>query len=138
MSQEEIDLARQYASQWPLLNTSSNPLRQLISRSTYRTYIGERTVESFIDLFKVLAADEGGDFSNRNIDVRLYFINSLKTQDVNLECMEETKTEDETTKIATRKANLIAMLKGAVVSTLKMKRLAFLSNCSNSSIDTIW
>jgi hypothetical protein len=128
MSQEEIDLARQYASQWPLLNTSNNPLRQLVSRSTYRAYIGERTVDSFIDLFKVLATDEPGDFSNKNIDIRLYFINSLKTQDVNLECMEETKTEDETTKIATRKANLIAMLKGAIVSTPKTKRISFVFN----------
>jgi hypothetical protein len=95
-------------------------------------------VYSFIDLFKVLATDETGDFSNKNIDIRLYFINSLKTQDVNLECMEETKTEDETTKIATRKANLIAMLKGAIVSTPKMKRIGSFFNYNVSTFDTIW
>ncbi|KAI8335335.1 transcription factor/nuclear export subunit protein 2-domain-containing protein [Chlamydoabsidia padenii] len=114
MSQEEINLARQYASEWPPANTNHNPLRQLISRSTYRTYNGERTVESFVDLFKNLAIDEGGDFFSKGIDIRLYFINSIKSQEVDLECLEETKNENETTKIATRKNNLIAMLKGVI------------------------
>ncbi|KAI8336094.1 transcription factor/nuclear export subunit protein 2-domain-containing protein [Chlamydoabsidia padenii] len=113
MIQEEVELALRYASEWPPHN-NTNPLRQLISRSTYRTYIGERTIDHFVNLFKTLVSDEGGVFAEKNIDMRLYFINSLKTQDINLECMEEAKLENEVGKIANRKANLIAMIKGAI------------------------
>lgn len=115
MIQEEVALALQHADQWSS-HSSTNPLRQLISRSTYRTYIGERTVENFIDLFKTLATDESGIFAAKNIDVKLYFINSLKTQDINLECLEEAKLETDQPQIASRKANLIAMIKGTIVS----------------------
>ncbi|CAO3576935.1 unnamed protein product [Absidia cylindrospora] len=117
MSKEEIYLNQLYASQWSPL-TSDSPLRQLISRSTYRTYIGKCTIESFLDLFKKLVAGEGGILSNKNNDIRLYFINSMKTQDVSLECLEELPQEDERFKISERKANLIAMLKGAIKASL--------------------
>ncbi|KAI8082834.1 transcription factor/nuclear export subunit protein 2-domain-containing protein [Halteromyces radiatus] len=113
MSQEEIALALQHAEQWSP-HDNINPLRQLISQSTYYTYIGERSLDSFIDLFKALTEDKDGIFENKNIDIRLFFINSMKTQDVNLECMEEAKREEDQPKIASRKANLIAMIKGVI------------------------
>ncbi|ORZ11863.1 hypothetical protein BCR42DRAFT_394934 [Absidia repens] len=60
-----------------------------------------------MDLFQQLVADEGGILANKNIDIRLYFINSMKTQDVRLECFEESKGEDKQFKISERKVNLI-------------------------------
>ncbi|CAO3619199.1 unnamed protein product [Cunninghamella echinulata] len=78
MAEQELLLARQYASQYSL--QQKNPLRQLISQSTYQTYTGERSVESFVELFKGLVDNETGEFAAQNIDIRLLYINSLKTQ----------------------------------------------------------
>ncbi|KAI8147416.1 transcription factor/nuclear export subunit protein 2-domain-containing protein [Fennellomyces sp. T-0311] len=111
--QEEIEHARSLAPSYVLLQ--SNPLRQLISRTTHDAFAGRRSVEGFLEFMGALIKDETGVFRNHSIDIRLLFINSLKSKDVQVEALSELKLDDNAAaRLATRKANINAMVKGAV------------------------
>ncbi|KAI7849247.1 transcription factor/nuclear export subunit protein 2-domain-containing protein [Circinella umbellata] len=110
--QDELEHAHSLASSYVLL--SSNPFRQLISKATSDAYYGRRTVDGFLDFMGAMIKDEAGVCRNHNIDIRMLFINSFKSKDANLEALSELKLEgDAAEKVEARKANLIAMVKGA-------------------------
>ncbi|ORX61575.1 hypothetical protein DM01DRAFT_1299585 [Hesseltinella vesiculosa] len=113
MNQEELDLAQQYARDYSPDNTN---LRQLITRTAYRSCVGERSVDHFIELFKSLLQNE--DLSNSNVDVRMFFVNSIKSQDTHVESLEESGPAENKERAQVFKENIVAMIKGALDAKL--------------------
>ncbi|KAI8376199.1 transcription factor/nuclear export subunit protein 2-domain-containing protein [Radiomyces spectabilis] len=114
---DEIRRAKEDAASYSL--TKTNGLRQLISRSTYHAYTGRRSIDSFVKLMDTLVKDDDGVFAANHIDARLLFINSLKTQDVHQESMQELQLDDETKEeMQQYKDNLVAMIKALLDAKL--------------------
>lgn len=99
--------------------------RNSISDACLDAYEGRRSVQGFIKFASALIKDEEGYFKQYNIEAQQLFINSLRSQDIDLELVrEETQRNAETgrrnveTEALFRRqtANLTGMLNGLVVN----------------------
>ncbi|KAI9312930.1 transcription factor/nuclear export subunit protein 2-domain-containing protein [Dichotomocladium elegans] len=91
-----------------------NPIRSLVTRVTSQTYKGSRSVENYLNLMDALISDETGIFKANNVDMRMLFINSLKSRDTHLESMLElTNNGKQVDGIDSFKQNLVNMIRGA-------------------------
>lgn len=111
----EIQLAKDGAPTF-VFGQRKDPLRILISRTTDATMDGKHAVDDFLVFMGALVKDDNAIFQQYNIDMRTLFINTFKCMDMRLEGLAELKPEgDAADKLKTRKTNLIAMIKGALV-----------------------
>lgn len=83
--------------------------RRQISRITHNAYRGVTAVEEYLNAMQEATANVA--------EMRQYILNSLKTKDTDLEILRDLKPEDaEKENFQTKKANLVTMIKGVVVS----------------------
>jgi hypothetical protein len=96
----------------------SGTFREMISDSCLEAYEGLRSVEGFVKFAETLIKDEDGYFAKYNISAQILFINSIKSQDIDLEILrEEGSTDPEQVELFKRQAeNLNTMISELVVS----------------------
>ncbi|KAI8883724.1 hypothetical protein K501DRAFT_285239 [Backusella circina FSU 941] len=96
----------------------SGTFREMISDSCLEAYEGLRSIGGFVKFATALVKDEDGYFAKYNISAQILFINSLKSQDIDLEILrEENSTDPEDKELFKKQSdNLNAMISELVKS----------------------
>jgi THO complex subunit 2 len=91
--------------------------RNSISDACLNAYKSRRSVQGFIKFASALIKDEEGYFKQYNIKADQLFVNSLRSQDIDLEILREEQKKDSETIILLEKQteNLSGMINGLVV-----------------------
>lgn len=116
--QLEYDNARAAAANFAV--GKAGPFRSSISKACHQTYEGERSIDGFVKFVTALVKDEEKHFQIPLLSVQTLFLNSLKSEDIDLEVVRELKDKNvEFLSEYTRKnENLIKMVNGLVVNKL--------------------
>lgn len=114
----EYDNARTAAAGFSV--GKAGTFRTSISKACHDTYNGERSMAGFIKFVTALVKDEEEHFQTPLLSVQTLFINSLKSEDVDLEVMRELKDKNGEflAEYLRKKENLIKMVNGLVVCIL--------------------
>ncbi|KAI8990007.1 transcription factor/nuclear export subunit protein 2-domain-containing protein [Pilobolus umbonatus] len=112
--EEELEQAKIDAADYKLCK--SGVFRNNISNACYEAYEGIRSVPGFIKIATAIIKDEEGYFSQFDISARLLFINSLKSQDIDLEILRDENPTDPLKKEMLKKRTecLTSMISGLV------------------------
>lgn len=113
--QKEYDNARSAAASFAV--GEAGPFRSSISKACHQTYEGQRSIAGFIKIVTALVLDKEKHFKIPLLSVQTLFINSLKSEDIDLEVLRELKEKNATflQEYLQKKENLIKMVNGLVV-----------------------
>lgn len=98
-------------------DSNISEFRKKISRICNDTYVGERSIDGFVKIATAIIKDEEGHFQLSELPTQTLFINSLKSEDIDLEVLREMKENmaQLVPEYNLKSQNLIKMIKGLVV-----------------------